>query len=67
MSFTQYAASGLFCWVDNNFQTAKMLESMDPEGKKQADEWAVDWWQHGLQLFQTFESLLARIELSNLN
>jgi hypothetical protein len=67
MSFTQYAAGGLFRWVDNNFQTAKMLESVDPEGKKQADERAVDRWQHGLQLFQTFESLLARIELSNLN
>ena len=57
MSFAQYAAGGLFCWVDNGFQTSKAFKRVDPIGKKRVDEAAAHRWQHGLDLFSTIQAL----------
>ncbi len=62
MSFTQYAAGGLFRWVDNGFQTAGAFRKADPIGKQRADEQALELWQHGIGLFETAEGLLARFQ-----
>ena len=57
MSFTQYAAGGLFRWVDHSFQMSEAFKRVDPIGKKRVDEAAVHRWQHGLDLFPTIQAL----------
>ncbi len=66
MSFTQYAAGGLFRWVDNSFRTAEQFKMDDPRGKQRADEAASERWQHGLGLFPTVERLEERIRGHNM-
>ena len=57
MSFAQYAAGGLFRWVDNGFQTSEAFKRVDPIGKKRVDEVAAHRWQHGIDLFSTIQAL----------
>jgi len=57
MSFTQYAAGGLFRWMDNGFQTSNAFKRADPMAKKRVDEGAFRRWKHGLDLFQTVKGL----------
>jgi len=55
-SFTQYAAGGLFQWVDNNFKTSARhwatLTRAQQEAKLEADG---KRWQEGLDLLPTCE------------
>jgi hypothetical protein len=59
MSFTQYAAGGLFRWVDQGFRTAAMFSAKDPEGKKRFDQESEKRWAEGLSLYSTLPELKA--------
>lgn len=51
-SFTQYAAGGLFRWVDNHFQTAEaFLATRTPEELVDVEEKKKGRWSFGLSLF----------------
>jgi hypothetical protein len=53
-SFTQYAAGGLFRWVDNNFMSSeKRLATLTEEEKVLLVEANKNRWQHGLELLPT--------------
>src|SRR6266487_4690931 len=47
MSFTQYTAGGLFCWVDSGFQTAAQFKVNDPVGKAQFEKLSYNLWTKG--------------------
>jgi len=53
-SFTQYAAGGLFRWVDNKFMTAARCKEMLTEQEWKAREAAdANRWSFGLGLLPT--------------
>ncbi|KAF8137749.1 hypothetical protein K438DRAFT_1639164 [Mycena galopus ATCC 62051] len=58
-SFTQFSASGIFRYVDNNFQTAEGLQEGDPEAYARMMEAKAARWEHGLKLLSTLDELLA--------
>ncbi|TDL13644.1 hypothetical protein BD410DRAFT_846742 [Rickenella mellea] len=59
ISFTQYAAGGLFRWVANGMQTDKQLAASDPEKKRELDRAKAGRWERGLSMFSTLTELLA--------
>jgi hypothetical protein len=59
MSFTQYAAGGLFRWVDQGFRTAAKFNANDPKGKKRFDRESERRWDEGLGLYSTLPELKA--------
>jgi hypothetical protein len=53
-SFTQYAAGGLFRWVDNNFMTsANNWAKLTEEERKDKEEQNEKRWEFGLSLLPT--------------
>lgn len=57
-SFTQYAAGGLFRWVDHGFQSEKVYRSGWSK-KRKREELAVGRrrWEEAMELFPTLEEL----------
>jgi hypothetical protein len=58
-SFTQYAAGGLFRWVDHGFNT---LERCDPELRKALSAENVNRFERGLGLFTTLDEFLISVK-----
>lgn len=57
-SFTQYAAGGLFRWVEHGFQTNRKYYSKLSKEEHEADmEQEAGRWKSGLSLFSTLDSL----------
>ncbi|KZP28375.1 hypothetical protein FIBSPDRAFT_729233 [Athelia psychrophila] len=57
-SFTQYAAGGLFRWVDHGFQTEKVYQSgWSAAAKKEEVELGKRRWEEGNKLFSTLDEL----------
>jgi hypothetical protein len=61
MSCTQYAAGGLFRWVEQGFRTAKQFQREDPLGKEKWDEKSSHRWEHGLELFSKHSELTGEV------
>ncbi|KAJ3472992.1 hypothetical protein NLI96_g13175 [Meripilus lineatus] len=57
MSLTQYAAGGLFRWVDNGFQTEASLTGGNPQAKKSLKDSRKDNWTKAVGKLSTVESL----------
>ncbi|KAF9539372.1 hypothetical protein CPC08DRAFT_651196, partial [Agrocybe pediades] len=54
-SFTQYAAGGLFCWVENGFRKSTVhWESLTKKERAKAVEENSRRWMFGLSLLPTF-------------
>lgn len=57
-SFTQYAAGGLFRWVDQDFLPSKAFrEGLSTEDKPAVDSADAGRWEMGVGLFSTLDSL----------
>lgn len=57
-SFTQYAAGGLFRWVDHGFQKEYQYNKGWPKVRFQEEEAvARRRWEEGIKLFSTLEEL----------
>ena len=57
MSLTQYAAGGLFRWVEQGFQTSAQFKAADKKGKQCYDQESKNRWKKGLELFSTLSEL----------
>lgn len=57
MGFTQYAAGGLFRWVDNGFRRAEDVADADPALRLKLDEEAPTRFERYLDLFSTLDGL----------
>lgn len=61
-SFTQYAAGGLFRYVDNGFQTQDELRASISPGEFDARMKEKETrWKRGLSMYSTMEDLLAKV------
>jgi hypothetical protein len=61
-SFTQYAAGGLFRYVDNGFQTQDELQASVSEEEFRAKMKRKETrWKQGLEMYSTVEDLLANV------
>lgn len=56
-SFTQYAAGGLFRWVDYGFQTENTLKKKNPKKHQEILRLRPDRWKIGVALYSTFAEL----------
>jgi hypothetical protein len=57
LSFTQYAAGGLFRWVKYGFRTAVTLKVEDKEEMQRLDEEHELRWEEGLGMFSKLDEL----------
>lgn len=57
-SFTQYAAGGLFRWVDHGYQTERVrMEGWSAEQEEQDTAEGERRWEEGIKLFSTLDEL----------
>ncbi|KAJ7180004.1 hypothetical protein C8R43DRAFT_941738 [Mycena crocata] len=57
ISFTQFTAGGLMCFVDNGFRTEQTLADEDPEEYARMLEQKDSRWEMGLGLFSAIDEL----------
>ncbi|KDQ25054.1 hypothetical protein PLEOSDRAFT_1046943, partial [Pleurotus ostreatus PC15] len=57
-SFTQYAAGGIFRWVDNGCQRQAVFQQIDPVSYDQRMQERKDGWQKGLAMYSSLNELL---------
>jgi hypothetical protein len=57
VSFTQYAAAGLFRWVKYGFRTGAALKIEDEEEMRRLDEESEQRWQDGLEMYSKAQEL----------
>ena len=63
-SFTQFAAGGLFRWVDYGFRTWDQLRRADPARSVQIEENRSQNWKRFLNLYSSLSSLKSDIALN---
>ncbi len=60
LSFTQFAAGALFCFVDNGFQNDKQLFNRNRAEFRRMEALKSTRWENGLGLYSTLDELLDR-------
>jgi hypothetical protein len=61
MSCTQYAAGGLFRWVEQGFRTSQDFATQDPSGKFRWDNQPSPRWKRASELFSTYTQLKEQV------
>ena len=56
-SVTQYAAGGLFRWVDQGFRTRRVMEAQDPDGAEALDAEQDLRWREAVHRFSKADEL----------